>query len=87
MSRNGLSEKVASWERFISTVASAIMVGILFWVGTSLSQVKEDVAIMKVQLPQLASLQEKVIEISERVALVENELYRMEGESHAAKVR
>lgn len=79
MSSNNLSEKVASWERFISTIASAIMVGILFWVGTSLSQVKEDVAVMKIQLPQIASLQEKLMELGERVALVENSLYRIEG--------
>lgn len=71
---------VSAWEGHIRTLTNVIVGGILIWIGSTLVQVKEDVAVMKVQLPQVASLQNKVIELGERVALVENGLYRLEKE-------
>lgn len=71
---------VKSWEGHIRTITNLVVGAILLWIGSTLVQLKEDVAVMKIQLPAIAALQSKVIEQGERIALVENAVYRLEQE-------
>ena len=68
-------KKVSDWERHIRTFGSAVALLLMGWMGTTMVTMGQDVAAIKVQLPAVLKMAERVNVLSERMALVEFQLY------------
>ena len=72
-------KKMLAWESIVRTIASVLMTGLLSWMCITLVSLGSDVAVIKVQLPAIIEAGERVNALSERMALVEFQLYNKGG--------
>lgn len=82
--------RVRQWESHTNTIISAVGLGLLFWVGTSVVDLNKEVSTLSVRIEQIADIKVQIInltnkveknmegdsEIRERVALLEHVMYR-----------
>lgn len=71
-------KRIDVWERHIRTVTGGVAVLLLAWLASTSVQMSNDLAAIKVQLPAFIKVGERVNVLSERMALVEFQLYNNE---------
>jgi len=61
------SRKVDRWEKHMSTILQILVTAALMWIGTTLVNVRQDVAIMKSRMPGIVEMQKEMNELTRRV--------------------
>jgi len=53
-------EQVKTWERHVSTIASAVVIALLMWLGSSVIEMGQDISVIKVRLNSAIDIQQSL---------------------------
>ena len=62
---------VATWQRVWNSAASAVIVGMLFWISSTMVDLDKRVAILQHQMPQVVEVKEQVTAMNFRLHVCE----------------
>ena len=63
---------VATWQRIWQSIASAVIIGTMFWMSSTMMDLDKRVYLMQSQIPEIVSVREQMAQMNLRLHVCES---------------